>query len=99
MLTLTNAKIFDGQKMLPGLRSVTLDGNRITAISEQPGANAGQVIDLGGMTLMPGMITGHMHADIYKFKFAHNQNGIMVGTELPPGVLMAIAIRTCGVAI
>jgi imidazolonepropionase-like amidohydrolase len=98
MITLSNAKLFDGSKMLPGRHSVTLDGNRITAV-DAPAPAGARTIDLGGMTLMPGLITGHMHADIYKFSYGHNQAGIMVGTELPPAVLMAIAMRTCGVAI
>ncbi|CAN7194220.1 hypothetical protein LJR225_000582 [Phenylobacterium sp. LjRoot225] len=52
MLTLTNARLFDGRQMLPGRRSLTLDGDRITAIGEGPGEGA--VIDVGGMTVMPG---------------------------------------------
>ena len=31
MTTFANAKVFDGTAMLPGLRTVTLDGNRIAS--------------------------------------------------------------------
>ena len=92
--TFTNARIFDGSALLPGTRTVTIDGNRITSISEKPGG-AG-AIDLNGMTLMPGLITCHFHSDFYKFKIGE---GICLGKELPPGVLMAIGVRNCGVLL
>jgi imidazolonepropionase-like amidohydrolase len=94
MTTFTNGRVFDGTAMLPGTRTVTLDGNRIAAISDKPGDAS--AIDLGGMTLMPGMITSHFHPDFYKFKIGE---GVGLGKELPPGVLMAIAVRNCGVLL
>lgn len=94
MLTFTNARVFDGSAMLPGTRTVTLDGDRIASISEKPGG--GDAIDLGGMTLMPGMITGHFHPDFYKFTIGA---GVGLGKELPPGVLMAIGVRNSGVLL
>jgi imidazolonepropionase-like amidohydrolase len=99
MLTLTNAKLFDGTKMLPGRRSVSINGKCISAVGEQPMGGGGETIDVAGMTLMPGMITGHYHVDLWKYTFLHGSSGIMVGTELPPGVLMAIAVRNCGVLL
>lgn len=97
MLTFTNAHVFDGRRMLPGRASVTLDGNRIVAVGEAAGA--GPVIDLGGMTLMPGLITSHLHADFYKFTLAEGLAGEPLGKELPPNVLMAVGIRTCRVLL
>jgi imidazolonepropionase-like amidohydrolase len=98
MLTLTNARVFDGRQMLAGRRNVTIDGDKIAAVSEQPGAG-GDRIDVGGMTVMPGMISGHMHPDFYKFSIAEAFSGAQLGKELPPGVLMAIGVRTCRVLI
>lgn len=99
MLTLTNARIFDGTAMLPEKATVTLDGNRITAIAG-PGAEVPEdAIDLGGMTLMPGMISCHYHSDFYKFTLADGMAGEPLGKERPPGVLMAIAVRNCGVLL
>jgi len=97
MVTFSNARVFDGTTMLPGLRTVTLDGNRIASISEAPGG--AEAIDLAGKTLMPGLITCHFHPDFYKFTLAMGMAGEPLGKELPPGVLMAIAVRNCGVLL
>ncbi|HUD28393.1 MAG TPA: amidohydrolase, partial [Novosphingobium sp.] len=93
MVTLTNARIFDGTALLPGTRTVVLEGNRITSISQAPAAAEASAIDLGGMTLMPGLITCHFHADFYKFTLAQGLAGDPLGKEFPPGVMMAMAIR------
>src|SRR5580765_2251950 len=98
MLTLANARIFDGTALLPGTSSVTLDNGRILSIGEAA-PSSGEVIDLGGMTLMPGLITCHFHPDFYKFTLAEGLAGEPLGKERPPGVMMAIAIRNCGVLL
>lgn len=97
MLTFTNARVFDGSKALPGLQTVTIEGNRIVSVSDEPAE--GDAIDLGGMTLMPGLITCHFHSDFYKFTLADGMAGEPLGKELPPGVLMAIGVRNCGVLL
>ncbi|MBM3686927.1 MAG: amidohydrolase family protein, partial [Actinobacteria bacterium] len=60
---LENARVFDGHDALPGSRSVLVDGDRIVDVSEgvidAPGAER---IDVGGRTLMPGLIDLHVHA-------------------------------------
>ena len=97
MLTFTNARVFDGTRALPGLQTVTLDGGRIASVSSETAE--GDAIDLGGMTLMPGLITCHFHTDFYKFTLADGVAGEPLGKELPPGVLMAIGVRNCGVLL
>ena len=97
MTIFTNARVFDGAAMLAGTRTVALDGNRIASVSEGPGGK--DAIDLAGMTLMPGLITCHFHPDFYKFTLAMGMAGEPLGKELPPGVLMAIAVRNCGVLL
>ena len=77
MMSFANARVFDGTKMLPGLRTVTLEGNRIAAVSEAPGG--AEAIDLAGMTLMPGLITSHFHPDFYKFTLAMGMAGEPLG--------------------
>jgi imidazolonepropionase-like amidohydrolase len=98
MLTLTNARVFDGRQILPGRRDVVLDGAHISAVRE-PIAGSDDCIDLGGMTLMPGLITCHLHPDFYRYSLADNQSGEPLGLERPPGVLMAIGVRTCRVLL
>jgi imidazolonepropionase-like amidohydrolase len=100
MLSLTNARVFDGSAMLPGRATLTLDGNRIAAISDRPNAAAaGEQIDLGGMTVMPGMVTCHLHPDTYKWTLEDHLSANRLGKERPPGVLMAIGIRACRMMI
>lgn len=96
MLVITNAKVYDGRKMLPGRHSVTLDGNVISAIDDVSTAAPADVVDAGGMTLMPGLISSHLHSDFYKFNIADSDR---LGKERPPGVLMAIGVRTCRVLL
>jgi imidazolonepropionase-like amidohydrolase len=99
VLSLINARIFDGSKFLPGTSSVTVTDGSIAAIGEAAATPAGEVIDVRGMTLMPGLISCHLHPEFYRFSPAQGQAGERPGKELPPGVLMAIGVRTCGVLL
>lgn len=99
MLTLTNARLFDGHRILPGTRSVALDGQHIASVGQQPTPASGTIIDLDGMTLMPGLITCHLHPDFYKFTLAQGLGGDPLGKEFPPGVMMAMGVRTCRVLL
>lgn len=96
MVVLSNARVFDGWTMLPGRHDVTLDGNRIASIVAHTGAVSGDAVDVGGMTVLPGLITCHLHPDFYKFDIF---GGDTPGKELPPGVMMAIGVRTCRVLL
>jgi imidazolonepropionase-like amidohydrolase len=60
----TNARVFDGTNAeCPEGMSVLVAGGRIQEISDRPiGASLARAIDLGGRTLMPGMIDAHFHA-------------------------------------
>ncbi|CAJ1582933.1 amidohydrolase family protein [[Mycobacterium] wendilense] len=96
MLVIDNARVFDGTSLLPGTHTVTVQGNTITAIDGPVPVEATRVIDAAGMTLMPGLITSHLHSDFYKFNIADSDR---LGKERPPGVLMAIGVRTCRVLL
>jgi imidazolonepropionase-like amidohydrolase len=96
MYTFVNARLFDGARMLPNTHSITVIDNNIAAID---GPAEGEVIDLRGMTLMPGMITCHFHADFFRFTLDQLFAGEQIGKEFPPGVLMAMAVRQCGVLL
>lgn len=103
MLTMRNARLFDGSQFLPELQQVTLDAGRITSVgnaqASAPPSTSDQAIDLQGMTLMPGLITCHLHPDFYRFSLTQGQAGERPGKELPPGVMMAIGVRTCRVLL
>jgi len=63
-LLLTNARIFDGtsSECADGMQVLVVD-DRIEEVSgRRPTAEGVQVIDVGGRTLMPGLIDAHMHA-------------------------------------
>ena len=68
MPTLTNARVFDGHELLSGLHDVRVEGRRIESVlPHDPTLSGDDAIDLAGMTLMPGLITCHLHPDFYKF--------------------------------
>src|SRR5579871_5798567 len=98
MVTLANARVFDGRAMLPGLRSVSIADGRVESISEAVPTDA-DVIGVSGMTLMPGLISCHFHPDFFKFTLAQGLAGEPLGTEFPPGVMMAMGVRNCGVLL
>ena len=63
-LLFKNARVFDGAsaECAEGMNVLVADG-RIQELSTRPiGAGDARVIDVGGRTLMPGMIDAHIHA-------------------------------------
>jgi imidazolonepropionase-like amidohydrolase len=62
MIALANARLVDGTggPALDGM-TVVIDGGRITAIGDAPPAAEMATVDLGGRTLMPGLIDAHVH--------------------------------------
>jgi len=71
-LLLRPARVFDGVNPAPHEGwSVLVDGNRIAAAGAGVSAPAGaKVIDLPGMTLMPGLIEGHSHLFLHPYNEA-----------------------------
>jgi imidazolonepropionase-like amidohydrolase len=68
-LLLRPARVFDGVNPTPHEGwSVLVDGNRIAAAGQGVTAPAGaKVIDLPGMTVVPGMIEGHSHLFLHPY--------------------------------
>jgi predicted amidohydrolase YtcJ len=64
---LVNGKIFTGNPQQPYAEAVSIRGGKIVAVGSRHevdasvGADA-QVVDLGGKTLLPGLIDSHVHA-------------------------------------
>ncbi len=60
-IVFTNASLFDGDRAPRAGATVVVEGGRIAALDPK-GATDGERIDLGGRTLMPGMVQGHFHS-------------------------------------
>ena len=58
-----NGRVFDGTEVLADGTNVVVEGNRITQVSTAPVETGDDdvVRDLGGRTLMPGMVQCHFH--------------------------------------
>jgi imidazolonepropionase-like amidohydrolase len=97
MLALRNCRLFDGTLLLNGRYDVTIEDKTIQSVAphHRSAPVAEDVIDLDGMTLMPGLVSCHLHPDNATFSYAEFTAGDRLGKERPPGVLMALGIRTC----
>ncbi len=66
-LLLVNGKVFTGNPQSPYAESVAIRDGRIVAVGNRLAVKASvsgsaQVVDLGGKTLLPGLIDSHIHA-------------------------------------
>jgi N-acyl-D-amino-acid deacylase len=60
---ITNASVIDGTGSPPRRASVRIEGNRIAAVGNLTARDGERVIDAAGLTLAPGFIDTHSHAD------------------------------------
>jgi imidazolonepropionase-like amidohydrolase len=56
---ITNARVFDGERVLEET-TVVIEGARIAAVGGEPPAGA-DIVDARGATLLPGLIDAHVH--------------------------------------
>ena len=64
-ISFKNCRIFDGIDIATNANCVVVEGARIVQIgSSRDLPSDGEVIDGTGMTLMPGLIDAHVHADL-----------------------------------
>jgi imidazolonepropionase-like amidohydrolase len=61
MTTITNARIFDGERVIDK-QSVTIKGEKIINVGG-PAPVGANIIDAKGCTLLPGLIDAHIHAN------------------------------------
>ena len=58
-----NARVFDGESLLPAGTEVFVDGTKIVAVGKALEVPAGtEIVDARGKTLLPGLIDAHTHA-------------------------------------
>lgn len=62
MILFTNASLLDGTRdEAQGGVSVLVEGGTVREVSDKPIRSSARVVDLGGRTLMPGLIDCHVH--------------------------------------
>src|SRR5690606_3648214 len=85
-IVLANANVLDVEAgELLGEHHVVVENGRIREVSETPAhASSAQVVDLAGLTLMPGLIDAHVHIAAYTANFS----------ELPVQSPFYVAART-----
>ncbi|HWQ36056.1 MAG TPA: D-aminoacylase [Blastocatellia bacterium] len=96
-LLIQNASIIDGTGLSEYQADVAVTGNRITAIGQMAAQlikSARRRIDARGLTLMPGIIDPHSHADLILPLEPERQAGLM-RCKLAQGITTTI-IGNCG---
>jgi N-acyl-D-amino-acid deacylase len=96
-LLIQNASILDGTGLGAYCADVAVTGNRITAIGQTPAQfipSARRRLDAGGLTLMPGIIDPHSHADLI-LPLEPERQAELMRCKLAQGITTAI-IGNCG---
>ena len=62
-LLIRGARVFDGSGAEPVVADVAVQGGRIAGVGATAARTARQVVDAGGLALMPGIVDSHTHFD------------------------------------
>lgn len=92
-LLIKDAEVFDGTSQPDYRADVAIQANRIAAIGEFP-ARAKQTINAAGLTLLPGLIDPHSHADLL-LPLAPERQAELMRCKLAQGITTTI-IGNCG---
>lgn len=98
-IVLTNAKLLDGDNPPKDGATLVISGERIENVSFAPvhDVKAEDVVyDLGGRTVMPGMVNGHYHAT---YTGVGGDSFLPVGMEAPPALQTLRAARHLKLAL
>ena len=95
---LSGAKVIDGLGGVTERATIVVEGDQIAHFGRETLAPDPDdvVLDLSGKTVMPGMCIGHFHAEYDKITTVPN---LCQGSERPPGVTMAYAIKNMRIAL
>jgi len=96
-LILTNANVLDGESPASPGRTVVIEGDRISSVSgDRPAPAAGdQVVDVGGRTVMPGLVTCHFHSTYHEL----GSTRAPYGNEYPPAYQALLAANNLRTAL
>jgi N-acyl-D-amino-acid deacylase len=62
-ILIVNGTVYDGSLAAPGTANIGINGDRIVSMDAAADADAGQIIDASGLTVVPGFIDPHTHAE------------------------------------
>ena len=97
-LVLTNATLVPGDGPVRQRASVVIDGETIESVSDDGAVEFrpdDRVVDLGGRTIMPGMVTAHYHPSYHRL----GSTPLPAGFEEPPAYLTLLASNAMELAI
>jgi imidazolonepropionase-like amidohydrolase len=88
---LTNAHLIPGDGPAQPKATVILNGNRIEQVltKEVTPSPGDRMVDLGGRSVMPGLITSHHHAGYHNI----GKHPLPIGFEAPPAYLTLVGAR------
>jgi imidazolonepropionase-like amidohydrolase len=97
-IILRDANLIDGQNPAVAGQTVVVEGNRITQVGAQAApAQGDRVIELGGKTLMPGMVQSHFHAGFGAF--GAGTSAPILGLEASPPYFGMLAAKNANTAL
>ena len=89
-LLLDGCTVIDGIDPEPRAAAVAIDGERIESVGAAPsGSRAAEVIDVAGLTVMPGLIDAHSHFGLVT----------MTEYDMAPALVAARIFRNCELAL
>ncbi|HPG26233.1 MAG: amidohydrolase family protein [Spirochaetaceae bacterium] len=94
----TNGRVFDGSEVRSGGTTVVVEDRRIVSVGKTDAktTKADRVVDLGGRTLMPGMVQCHFHSG---FGPDAGNASPYLGLNMPPAYLGMVAAKNAQLAI
>ena len=93
-LLLSNASILDGTGQPAYHADLAIKGNRIAAIGELANCRASKILPAENLTVMPGIIDPHSHADLI-LPLAPAQQSALLHCKLAQGITTTI-VGNCG---